>query len=195
MTISNDYVFHIQLLMIYPLSYFGNPILREKAVPVTCFDADLAQLGEDMIATMREEAGIGLAGPQIGQSLRIFAMEVPEEMDTDEDGSPNNPGLQCPLVVVNPEVEEMGDEDEEMEEGCLSIPEVRGKVQRPFAIRLRYQDVKGGTHEIDLKGLAARCVQHETDHLNGVLFIDYLSSVKKMSIKGRLKRIKQNYGG
>ncbi|WFB36784.1 peptide deformylase [Kiritimatiellota bacterium B12222] len=177
-----------------PLCYYGNPILREKAQPVTTFDAELEKLGKDMIATMREEAGIGLAGPQIGKSLRIFTMEVPLDMDEDEAGIPHNLGLESPLVVVNPEIEEMGDLDEEMEEGCLSIPDVRGKVIRSFAIKLRYQDVKGEKKELELKGLAARCVQHEFDHLNGVLFIDYLSSVKKMSIKGKLKRIKQNYG-
>lgn len=179
--------------MIYPLCYFGNPILRENAETVTVFDAELEKLGKDMIATMREEVGIGLAGPQIGKSLRIFTMEVPADMDKDETGQPYNPGLECPMVVVNPEVEEIGDEDEEMEEGCLSIPEVRGKVTRSFAIKLRYQDVKGEKKELGLKALAARCVQHETDHLNGILFIDYLSSVKKMSIKGKLKRIKQQY--
>ncbi|MDF3131192.1 peptide deformylase [Kiritimatiellaeota bacterium B1221] len=177
-----------------PLCYFGNPILREKAKPVTTFDTELEKLGNDMIATMREEAGIGLAGPQIGKSLRIFTMEVPPEMDEDEKGQPHNPGLESPLVVVNPEIEIVGDDEEEMEEGCLSIPEVRGKVTRPFAIKLRYQNVKGEEKALALQGLAARCVQHETDHLNGVLFIDYLSSVKKMSIKGKLKRIKQNYG-
>jgi peptide deformylase len=180
--------------MILPLCYFGNPVLRDVAKPVSVFDADLAKLGQDMIETMREEAGIGLAGPQVGKSLRIFVMEVPPEMDEDEGGQPLNPGLVCPLVVINPEIEALGDEDEEMEEGCLSIPEVRGKVIRPFWIRLRYQDVKGQKQELELKGLAARCAQHETDHLNGVLFIDYLSSVKKMSIKGKLKRIKQQHG-
>ncbi len=180
--------------MIYPLCYFGNSVLREKAAPITNFDAELEKLGKDMISTMREEEGIGLAGPQIGKSLRIFTMEVPVDMDEDENGQPLNAGLESPLVVVNPEIEVVGDVEEEMEEGCLSIPEVRGKVIRPFAIKLRYQNVKGESKELELQGLAARCVQHETDHLNGVLFIDYLSSVKKMSIKGKLKRIKQNYG-
>lgn len=176
------------------LCYFGNPVLREVAMPVSVFDADLARLGQDMIETMREEAGIGLAGPQVGKGLRIFVMEVPPEMDEDESGHALNPGLKMPMVVVNPEIEAVGDEEEEMEEGCLSIPEVRGKVLRPFAIRLRYQDVKGEKQEVILRGLAARCAQHETDHLNGVLFIDYLSSVKKMSIKGKLRRIREQYG-
>ena len=179
--------------MIYPLCYYGNPGLREKALPVNEFNAELEKLGKDMIATMRDEAGIGLAGPQIGKPLRIFTMEVPSEMDEDENGQPYNPGLESPLVVVNPELENMGGDDEEMEEGCLSIPDIRGKVLRPFSIRMRYQDVKGEAHELELKGLAARCAQHENDHLNGVLFIDYLSSVKKMSIRNKLKRIKNEY--
>jgi peptide deformylase len=177
-----------------PLSYFGNPGLREVAEPVTTFDESLKKLTQDMIDTMREEVGIGLAGPQVGKPLRIFVMDVPPEMDVDEAGQPYNPLIKNPLVVINPQIKESGDEDEEMEEGCLSIPEVRGKVQRPFSIEMTFQDVCGESRELKLSGLAARCAQHETDHLNGVLFIDYLSSVKKMSIKGKLKRIKQNYG-
>lgn len=178
-----------------PLSYFGSPVLREVAEPVTTFDDSLKKLSQDMIDTMREEAGIGLAGPQVGKRLRIFVMDVPPDMDVDEKGQPYNPLIKNPLVVINPEIKASGEDEEEMEEGCLSIPEVRGKVQRPFSIEMTFQDVGGESREIKLYGLAARCAQHENDHLNGVLFIDYLSSVKKMSIKGKLKRIKQNYHG
>jgi len=179
--------------MTLPLSYFGSPILREVAKPITEFTPEVEKLGKDMIATMREEIGIGLAGPQIGKSLRIFVMDIPLDMDTDEDGQPYNPFLKGPLVVINPEIEALDELDEESEEGCLSIPDIKGKVFRPFSIELKFQDVKGEPQEMKLSGLAARCVQHEHDHLNGILFIDYLSSVKKMSIKGKLKRIKQQY--
>jgi peptide deformylase len=177
--------------MILPLSYFGSPVLRETAEPVTRFDAELKQLAADMVETMRDESGIGLAGPQVGQPLRIFVMEIPEDMDVDEGGKRLNPTLETPLVVVNPNLTLDEEFEEEMEEGCLSIPEVRGNVTRPYALTLEFQDVEGHPHSLTLCGLAARCVQHENDHLNGILFIDYLGSVKKMAIKGKLKRIKE----
>jgi len=179
--------------MTYPLAYYGNPILRSKAEPVTVFDSELRALGENMVDTMDAESGIGLAGPQISLSKRIFVMRVPQEMDVDLEGNPLNPDLTGPLVVVNPEIRNASQACDVVEEGCLSIPDVRGNVERPVEIVLAFQDVEGESHELPLKGLAARCAQHELDHLNGVLFIDYLSSVKKVAIKGKLKRIKASY--
>ena len=180
--------------MILPLSYYGSPILRQKVAPVTAFDGELARLAKDMVETMHAEAGIGLAGPQVGKDLRIFVMEIPPDMDVDETGRPLNPEFTGPLVAVNPEIVPEEDDEEEMEEGCLSIPDVRGRVERPMRIRLSYQTVQGEAKTLELTGLAARCAQHELDHLNGVLFIDYLGSVKRMAIKGKLKKIRQQYG-
>lgn len=179
--------------MSYQLCYYGNPILREKAKDVTSFSDELATLARDMVTTMREESGIGLAGPQIGKLLRIFVMEIPPDMDVDAAGERLNPGLDGPLVVVNPHIETPEDDTDEMEEGCLSIPDVRGRVERPYEIILTYQTVTGEEKSLHLKGLAARCAQHELDHLNGVLFLDHLGSVKKMAIKNKLKKIKQTY--
>ena len=178
-------------MMTLSLCYYGNPILRKKADPITGFDDELSQLAQDMVVSMHDEAGIGLAGPQIGISKRIFVMEIPQDMDLNETGIPLNPGLKGALVAVNPQIEILEGEIEDMEEGCLSIPDVRGRVERPFAIRLRFQNVTGEPQELELKGLAARCAQHENDHLNGVLFIDHLGSVKRMAIKSKLKKIKQ----
>jgi peptide deformylase len=178
------------------LKFYGDPVLREKAEPVEAFDAELKKLAADMVKAMRMESGIGLAGPQIGKRLRIFVMEIPVEMDADEEGTALNPELKFPLVAVNPELEAISDEENELEEGCLSIPDIRGKVWRPSEVRMQYQTVIGETKEVELQGLAARCAQHETDHLNGVLFVDLLGSVKKMAIKGKLKKLKaQNYPG
>ena len=176
--------------MILPLSFYGSPILRENVQPIASFDESITCLASDMVDTMHAESGIGLAGPQVGQNRRIFVMEIPVELDLDEHGRRLNPFLNGPLVVLNPEIEEVGDLAEEAEEGCLSIPDVRGMVERPYQVRMRYQDLKGGAHEIMLSGLAARCAQHENDHLNGILFVDYLGSVKKMAIKGKLKKLK-----
>lgn len=179
--------------MKYPLCYYGNPVLRTKAEPITDFSEELKQLADDMVTTMRGEAGIGLAGPQIGKSRRIFVMEIPPDMDVDETGQRLNPELDGPLVVVNPEVEVLGDERDELEEGCLSIPDIRGRVERPYEINLTFQTVSGEKTTLHLKGLAARCAQHEHDHLNGILFLDHLGSVKRMAIKGKLKKLKQAY--
>lgn len=179
--------------MIRPLCFFGNSVLREPALPVETFDAELSSLARDMVATMHAESGIGLAGPQIGQKLRIFVMEIPADMDEDEDGNPANPGLSYPLIAVNPEISDPSPEQDEMEEGCLSIPDVRGKVTRPVSVTLKFQDVQGNPQEIRLHHLAARCAQHETDHLNGVLFIDHLSSVKRLAIKGKLRKLKETH--
>lgn len=177
--------------MILPLCYYGNPVLRETAEPVTEFGPELKQLASDMVETMRDEAGIGLAGPQVGVRKRIFVMEIPADMD--DEANPN-PQVDYPLTVVNPGILDPSDLEEEMEEGCLSIPDVRGKVVRPESIRMGFQTLEGEHKELYLSGLAARCAQHETDHLNGVLFVDYLGSVKKMAIKGKLRKIKEQYG-
>ncbi len=176
--------------MILPLSYYGSSILREKVNPVTHFDEPLQHLASDMVETMHAESGIGLAGPQVGKNMRIFVMEIPADMDLDEHGHRMNPFLNGPLVAINPDVEGVGDVVEEAEEGCLSIPDIRGMVERPYQVRMRFQDLKGSPHDVMLSGLAARCAQHETDHLNGILFVDYLGSVKKMAIKGKLKKLK-----
>jgi len=178
--------------MILPLCYFGNSVLREPARTVERFDPELTGLARNMVETMHAECGIGLAGPQIGQPLRIFVMEIPPDMDVDEDGKPANPGMVYPLVAVNPEVVDPSDDEDEMEEGCLSIPDVRGKVIRPVSITLRYQDLEGVQQERRLHELAARCAQHETDHLNGILFIDHLSAVKRLAIKGKLRKIRES---
>ncbi len=179
--------------MILSLTYFGNPRLRERAVEISEFDDQLAKLASDMIETMHAEQGIGLAGPQVDVGKRIFVMEIPQDMDEDQDGQPLNPQLSGPLVVINPKIETHDEEESEAEEGCLSIPDVRGRVTRPWALSLEYQDLSGASHTLELQGLAARCVLHENDHLDGKLFLDYLSSVKRMAIKGKLKRIKEQY--
>lgn len=173
-----------------PLVYYGDPGLRRQAEPVSDFDDKLLALSRDMVETMHAESGIGLAGPQIGVSRRIFVMEIPAELDEDEQGTRMNPDLEGPLVVINPELSSLTPEKEEMEEGCLSIPDVRGKVRRPVSVTLRFQDVEGKRREMRLHHLAARCALHETDHLNGVLFVDLLSQVKRVAIKGKLRKLK-----
>ncbi|MCC5843824.1 MAG: peptide deformylase [Verrucomicrobia bacterium] len=179
--------------MILPLSYYGQPVLRKPAEPVTIFDDNLRKLADDMIDTMHAESGIGLAGPQIGQSLRIFVMEIPPDMDQDDEGNRANPFLNGPLVVINPQIRNLAPKTEVMEEGCLSIPDIRGNVSRPLSLTLDYQDLDGKPLTLNLSFLAARCALHENDHLDGVLFLDHLSQVKRLAIKGKLRKLKEQY--
>jgi len=138
----------------------GDPILRSPSVEVTSFDAALKHLADDMHETMRAAPGVGLAAPQVGRPIRIFVY------DSGEDGEEG--------TIVNPVITWFSDETEEMEEGCLSLPGTYFPVTRPLAIRLEAMDPTGARIERDVEGFLARIFQHETDHLDGILFIDRL---------------------
>jgi peptide deformylase len=141
---------------------YGNPILRQKAKPVTKIDTALRKLAENMIATMHDADGIGLAAPQIGKSLSLFVVDI----------SPIEESA-VPMVFINIDILESSG-SAPYTEGCLSIPGVTGEVIRPDRIRIRYMDWSGKWHEGMAEGILARVIQHETDHVNGKLFIDYL---------------------
>jgi peptide deformylase len=167
-------------MMNLQLRYYGDPILREHAKAVDAFDEALAELGSEMVEVMHRERGIGLAGPQVGVGRRIIvALAMRDTEDTEAEA----------LVLVNPEVLERTRETWVFEEGCLSIPGVNGEVTRPTGARVRYQDVEGTEHTIDAEGMFARILLHEIDHLDGRLFIDYLSPARKSLIKPALKAI------
>jgi len=162
------------------LRYYGDPILRKRASDVHDFDERLRQEAEAMLDTMYEEAGVGLAGPQVGlekRTLVALKMEDPDDNEAE------------PIVMVNPEILERSQETWVFEEGCLSIPGIRGDVTRPEKVRVRYQDVDGTSHEIEVEDMFARVVQHEIDHLDGKLFIDYLSMGQRTLLKPKLKKI------
>jgi len=166
------------------LRYYGDPILRKRATEVHDFDAKLREEAEAMIDTMFEQAGVGLAGPQVGLEKRLLvALEME---DPDDNEAP-------PIVMVNPEILERSQENWVYEEGCLSIPGIRGDVTRPERVRVRYQDVDGRAHEIDVDAMFARVIQHEIDHLDGKLFIDYLSMGQRTLLKPKLKKIAEKY--
>jgi peptide deformylase len=162
------------------LRYYGDPILREQCAPVEQFDQQLAELAEAMVETMFHERGIGLAGPQVGMTKRlIIALQM---KDTDDDNADA-------LALANPKVLERSRSTWEFEEGCLSIPGVLGKVVRSEEAVIAYQDVEGNEHTIKARGMFARVLLHEIDHLDGRLFVDFLSSAQKSLIKPELKRI------
>ncbi len=167
-----------------PLSILPDPVLRQVASPVATVTDAVRQLMDDMVDTMREEHGLGLAAPQIGLSTRVIVMDCSDEDDSD------------PVIwkMANPEIIDASDDMASMEEGCLSIPGYRGEVTRPARVTVRYLDADGVQQEMQATGLLAACVQHEIDHLNGRLFIDYLSRVKrdmiirKMTKEARFER-------
>ncbi|MBN2184258.1 MAG: peptide deformylase [Candidatus Krumholzibacteriota bacterium] len=159
------------------LKIVGDSILRKKAEKVEVFDESLSKLLDDMVETMIFEGGVGLAAPQVGVS-KMVAVVNPE---------PEN--SETLLRLVNPKITETGAETECIEEGCLSVPGIRGNVIRPVVIVLEYQDEKGNAAKMQIDGIVSRIVQHELDHLAGVLFTDRLSFAKKMMIKGKLKEL------
>lgn len=147
-----------------------NPNLKKVAEPISKFDQTLQQLGEDMLETMYQASGIGLAATQVDVHRRIVVVDVSEDKDQ-------------PLVLVNPVITEKSGEQTH-EEGCLSIPGINAKVKRAAQISLDYQDVAGQPHQLQADELLAVCIQHEIDHINGILFIDHLSALKrKMLLK------------
>lgn len=156
---------------------YGHPVLRIKTQPVNGFDVGLKSLVEDMIETMYEAEGIGLAAPQVGESLSLCVVNN----GLIEDGAE-------PKAYVNPVIlEESG--SCAIEEGCLSIPDIREDVVRPEFIQIKYTDLDGIEHEEKCDGMLARVLQHEIDHLNGVLFVDRISSIRRQLLEKRLKGI------
>ena len=147
-----------------------DPVLRRKARTVTRFDAELQTLVEDMIETMREAPGVGLAAPQVGVSDRLLVVEYPE--DDEQEDSPKKL-----YVVVNPEIKEISAETEMGIEGCLSIPGLHGEVERALAVTVKGQTRRGQSIKIKAKGWLARIFQHEIDHLDGIVFVDRATRV------------------
>jgi peptide deformylase len=153
---------------------FPDPRLRERALPVTRFDGELSRLIDDMFETMYTAPGIGLAAPQIDVQLRLLVIDVSEERNQ-------------PLVLINPEF--LAREGVEVtEEGCLSVPGIYDQVQRAAKVRVRAQDRNGEVFERDYEGTLAVCVQHEMDHIDGKLFVDYLSDLKRERIRKKLQK-------
>jgi len=157
------------------LEIYGSPVLREKAKPVMEIDGLVVTLAQDMRETMHAFSGIGLAGNQVGVLLRIVTVLHPEKKED--------------LVVINPEIVFAGEEREIGEEGCLSIPEIYGKVERARQVLVRGMDLKGREVEVLAEGLFARILQHEIDHLNGILFVDHLHPAKRLLLSGKLKKL------
>jgi len=159
-----------------------DPLLRQKSTPVESVDDDLRALIADMFETMYEAPGIGLAAIQVGVPKRVLVIDLQEPAE--EDGEP----ARDPRVFVNPEILQSSDQEVPYTEGCLSVPDQYAEVDRPDRIRARWLDENGDQHEEDIEGMLATCLQHEMDHLEGVLFIDHLSRLKREMILKKLAK-------
>lgn len=167
--------------MIYPIVAYGDPVLKKKAENVEKGSIDIKKLSEDMFETMYQANGVGLAAPQIGKSLRMFVVDATPMLD---EGSPI-----YKKVFVNPEIIEEGGAEWPFEEGCLSIPGIREQVVRREKLTIKYFDENWEEYEEELGSVVARVIQHEYDHIEGVLFTDHISAFRRRLLKGKLANI------
>ncbi|MDZ4715503.1 MAG: peptide deformylase [Cytophagales bacterium] len=172
--------------MVHPIVVYGDPVLRKRAKEIKKDSIDLSALVQDMFETMYAAHGIGLAAPQIGKSVRLFVVDG-TTLQEDEGEEEDMTGFK--KVFVNPELLDETGTSWAFEEGCLSIPNIREKVSRQEVIRIRYFDEHWKNFEEEYSGVKARIIQHEYDHLDGKLFIDYLTPLKRRMLKGKLTDI------
>ena len=180
--------------MILPILEYGDPILRAKGKPIDDIDDRIRELAANMIETMHAANGVGLAAQQVGEALQLTVLDVSLVEDRPStlkvDGKDVDPKAAMPLVLVNPEIELHGAPETGVE-GCLSFPEITGDIERANTVIVRAQTLEGGTIEIEASGFLARAIQHEGDHLNGILFIDRMNSAAKAALSSRLKRLQK----
>jgi peptide deformylase len=168
-------------MALLPIITAPDPRLKIKALPVAAVDDKVRRLMDDMLATMRQAIGVGLAAPQVGVAKRVIVLDTAREGEKPQ-----------PMMLANPEILWRSPELTTGSEGCLSLPEHYAEVTRPEKIRLRYLDYQNEIREIEASGLLATCVQHEIDHLDGVLFVDHISMVKRGMILRKLAKSKRN---
>jgi peptide deformylase len=183
--------------MILPILQYGDPILRAKGKRIEKINDHIRDLIANMIETMHAANGVGLAAQQIGEALQLTVLDVSQVEDRPStlklNGKDADPATSMPLVLINPEIE-MGGATEAGTEGCLSFPEITGEIERAKSILARAQTLEAGRIEIEASGLLARAIQHEVDHLNGILFIDRMNSAAKAALSSRLKRMQKQTG-
>jgi len=176
------------------LVFYPDPVLRTKTQPVTDFDEPLRAIVQRMIEIMRTEDGIGLAAPQAGLPIRLFVCDVPQ---SDDDPAEIKGLALCtdgPVVCVNPTITSHSKSMTTLDEGCLSLPDVRGDITRPETITMTAKDLDGIDFTIHAAGLLAKCLQHEFDHLEGVLIIDRMSQMGRLKNRTKLRKLKQEQG-
>ena len=179
--------------MSLPIVHYNDPVLRRKGDKITSFDAPLAELAAAMIETMHAAGGIGLAAQQIGRAIQLCVVDLRAaeiDFDWELDGAKPPLELFMPMTLANPVIKfERDTDDYIVEEGCLSFPKIRGDVVRPDEIIVTYHDERGVPHILRCNGLLARCIQHEVDHLNGILFIDRMEKKVRSKIDADIKSL------
>jgi peptide deformylase len=179
-------------MSILPILEVPDPRLKVISSPVTVFDAELKKLAADMFETMYDAPGIGLAAIQVGVPKRLLVIDLQEPAEHDhQHGEHCNHGhevIRDPRVFVNPEILDPSEDHSVYNEGCLSVPDQYAEVERPARIRARWQDLDGKVHEEEMIGMMATCLQHEMDHLEGILFIDHLSRLKRQMVLKKLEK-------
>jgi peptide deformylase len=178
--------------MIHPITAYGDPVLRTRAAEIPADFPSLDALVADMFETMAHAHGVGLAAPQISKSIRLFVIDSTPMVESDDEEEQKNPRFRQPAVrqaFINPAMVAETGVEWGFDEGCLSIPGIHEQVHRPERVRLRYEDAQRQVHEEEFEGIAARIIQHEYDHLEGILFTDRLNALKKRLLKNRLTRI------
>ncbi|MFP4380692.1 MAG: peptide deformylase [Candidatus Sumerlaeia bacterium] len=169
---------------------YGAPCLDRESEPIEKIDEEVHKLIDDMAETMYESEGIGLAAPQVGVNKRLFVMDT----DWAERENGERVGKKNPQAYINPEITWESEVDDAMSEGCLSLPGIEGEVFRPIEVKMRWLDREGREHEEKLDEMMARCVQHERDHLDGILFIKRMPFVKRSLLAGKLRQLKKRQG-
>ncbi len=177
------------------ITQYNEPILRKQGNQVEDFAEELVELCDQMVETMYQNEGIGLAAQQIGKALMLCVIDVPQSRDSSFeftlDGKSPPAELIMPMALVNPTVEQLPSIETTYEEGCLSFPGINGSVVRPDKVRVSFQDENGNPHMMECNGLLSRCVQHEVDHLNGILFIDCMEKDSLKIVESRIKKLKK----
>jgi peptide deformylase len=178
--------------MIRDIVIYGDPVLRTKGKRIEEIDDEIRAFAGDMLETMYDANGVGLAAQQLGKALQLTVIDVSDAENRPSQmwiaGEEVDPKDHMPLVLVNPELQ-LGEELEIGTEGCLSFPEITAEIPRPGKVKVHAQDLQGNRIEFEAAGLLGRALQHEMDHLNGILFIDRMSSAAKASLAGKLKRL------
>lgn len=178
--------------MVLEITQYGNPVLRKKCRPVEKVDDAILKLADDMLETMVDAHGVGLAAPQVDEDIRMVVVDVSHDPECISFLKVNGEDAKLedvmPLVFINPELELDGPKESEVE-GCLSIQDIQAKVRRPTVVRATLPQLDGTVLTLESDGLLARALQHEVDHLNGILFVDRISPAAKVSVKRKLKRL------
>lgn len=183
--------------MIREIVFYPAPVLRKAGARVEEVTEEIRTLAEDMLETMYDANGVGLAAPQVGESLQLAVIDVSHDEECVSylrvDGEDRSLAEVCPIVFLNPEVETLGEKDTDVE-GCLSFPDLRSDITRPFEVKATFETLDGEAIVVETDGLFARAIQHEVDHLFGKLFIDRMTSARKLAIKKQLREMQEMYG-